>query len=80
VGWTDLDSAALVGDVEEVEESLEEGADPNAKAEGGLTPLHEAAYKGHVDVVKLLLERGADPTVKNKVASRAGAVDLFAMR
>jgi len=66
VGWTDLHSAALVGDAEEVEELLEEGADPNAKAEGGLTPLHVAAYKGRVDVAKLLQERGADPTVKNK--------------
>ncbi|MDT7870811.1 MAG: ankyrin repeat domain-containing protein, partial [Thermoproteus sp.] len=66
MGWTDLHSAAFVGDAERVRELLKKGADPNVRDESGDTPLHKAADEGRVDVVRLLLERGADPNVKNE--------------
>jgi len=40
---------------------LKRGADPNAKAEGGMTALMFAAEMGHILLVKMLVLNGADP-------------------
>lgn len=39
---------------------LQEGADINLCAKGGINPLHVACYKGYDDVVLCLLTNGAD--------------------
>lgn len=58
-GETPLHLAAIKGDVEAVNELLEQGADPNLKDNAGWTPLHEACNLGHLAVVKVLVTRGA---------------------
>ena len=64
--WDDeLREAARNGDLIKVQTALENGANPNAKDNNGLTPLHIAARNGHVEIVKLLLEHGANPNTKN---------------
>lgn len=42
---------------------LKEGADPNAKSDGGWTALHNAATKGHANIASLLLEHKADVNI-----------------
>ncbi|XP_077473706.1 BRCA1-associated RING domain protein 1 isoform X1 [Stigmatopora argus] len=58
-GETLLHLAAIKGDVEKVNELLDQGADPNLKDNAGWTPLHEACNLGHLMVVEALLSRGA---------------------
>jgi hypothetical protein len=60
-----LFEAVRRGDVEEVRELLEKGADVNAKNNDGWTPLHDAAGHDHVDFARLLVENGADVNAKN---------------
>jgi len=57
---TTLHQAAERGDVAAVEKLLDEGADVNARDEGGASPLHAAAFAGHRNVIRLLIKRGAD--------------------
>jgi len=42
-----------------------EGADVNAKDEGGWTPLHQAAWNGRKEIVELLITKGADVNTKD---------------
>lgn len=51
---------ACRGDVEGVQDLLDEGIDVNSIDLDGRTALHIAACEGHVDVVKLLLTRKAN--------------------
>lgn len=70
----DLVNAARGGDVNEVRDLLDKGANPNRRSGDiivppfsyvfGKTPLCAAAEAGHADVVKLLLDRGADRTIR----------------
>ncbi|TCB32332.1 ankyrin repeat domain-containing protein [Acinetobacter sp. ANC 4910] len=53
VYWSSL------GDVEQVEELLLAGADPNQTDEEGYSALQAAAENDHLDVVKLLVSKGA---------------------
>jgi len=69
----ELHLAAVSGDLEEVRELLEKGADVNAKDEEGRTPLHWAAGNGYVEVARLLIEHGADVNAKE---SRYGDTPL----
>lgn len=39
---------------------IKNGADPNAREQGGYTPLHAAAQNGDRDMIRLLLYGGAD--------------------
>ena len=54
-----LYAAAEAGNVEEVNDCLEKGGNPNYAGEEG-TPLHRAAHNGHVDVIRALVAGGAD--------------------
>ncbi|BFZ55790.1 hypothetical protein PYCC9005_002831 [Savitreella phatthalungensis] len=54
-GRTALHKAAAKGDVERVQQLLDQGADPSIRDNARVSPLHEAATRGRLDVVKLLL-------------------------
>ncbi|KAH9993070.1 ankyrin repeat-containing domain protein [Russula vinacea] len=45
---------------------LDHGADPNLRANDGLTPLYRASKYGKVEIVRLLVERGASVEVQDK--------------
>jgi beta-lactamase regulating signal transducer with metallopeptidase domain/ankyrin repeat protein len=55
--------AAAQGDIDEVTELLDDGADVNAVVPGDGTPLLVAAREGHRTLVGLLLDRGADANI-----------------
>src|SRR5690606_33836320 len=57
--------AAEAGDRGAVLESLEAGADPNARAPDGSTALMWAAYHGDAEVARRLIEAGADVDARN---------------
>jgi len=68
------------GQLGEVKDLLDKGADVNVRGGCGLwtagggtdaTPLYCAALAGHMEVVKLLVDRGADVNAKNAHALRA---------
>ncbi|RMZ81463.1 hypothetical protein DV738_g2259, partial [Chaetothyriales sp. CBS 135597] len=46
-----------------VSQMLKDGADPNGKNAGGVSPLFAAIQAGCLDLVSLLLEAGADPNL-----------------
>jgi hypothetical protein len=50
---------------------VEAGADPNAKAAGGVTPLHRAVRNRCSAAVEALLSVGADPRLANDSGSIA---------
>ncbi|KAF4076519.1 hypothetical protein AMELA_G00215950 [Ameiurus melas] len=59
-GETPLHMAAFRGDVKQVKELIEIGADVNMKDFAGWTPLHEACNHGYYDVAKVLIGAGAE--------------------
>jgi len=50
---------------------LENGADPDARQQGGFTALHSAAGHGAIPIVSLLLEKGADVQAKTDAGETA---------
>lgn len=52
--------SAARGNLEDVQELMDAGADPNLGVPGDGTPLIVAARAGHVDMVEWLLDHGAD--------------------
>lgn len=60
VYWSSL------GDAEEVQILLNNGADPNTSDEEGYSALHAAAENGHLAVVKILVDHGADVGFKSE--------------
>ncbi|KAJ2854694.1 hypothetical protein J3B02_002546, partial [Coemansia erecta] len=63
-GQTKLHRACNSGDLELVNDLINQGADINMKDNAGWTPLHEAALEGHNSVVVALLRHGADFAAK----------------
>ncbi len=64
-GTTSLMWASLRGYTEDVRLLLDNGADINAKDNGGFTSLMGASWMDHTEIVELLLENGADVNAKN---------------
>ncbi|XP_064576180.1 2-5A-dependent ribonuclease [Zonotrichia leucophrys gambelii] len=59
-GWTPLQSAVSIGEVELVRLLLDRGASVHARKDNGGTAFTEAGIAGNVEVLELLLERGSD--------------------
>lgn len=57
---------ASLGDVEQVEQLLAEGTDPNQTDEEGYSALQAAAENDHLAVVKLLVGKGANVAYKGE--------------
>ena len=51
---------ASLGDVEQVEQLLEDGTDPNQTDDEGYSSLQAAAENDHLAVVQLLVSKGAN--------------------
>jgi uncharacterized protein len=66
-----LMEAVFSGNLEEVRNLLDKGADVNCRMDGGVTPLMVAAVNGNLDVVNLLLDRGADINAKTEKGNTA---------
>lgn len=64
---------ACRGDVNGVDDLLNEGVDVNSIDLDGRTALHIAACEGHVEVVKLLLSRKANIDARDRWGSTAAA-------
>ena len=60
VYWSSL------GDLEQVEKCLAEGADANTADDEGYSALQAAAENDHLDIVKLLVSKGADVHYKSE--------------
>jgi len=57
---------ASLGDVEQVEQLLVEGSDPNQTDDEGYSALQAAAENDNLAVVKLLVSKGANIAYKNE--------------
>ena len=57
---------AGTGDLEQLDELLNQGADVNAGDRTGVTALMRAAYHGQLAMVRALIFYGADPTKKDR--------------
>ena len=66
----DLIDAARNGDIQRVQELLENGANPNIQNRNGRTALMVAIAWGYTDIVLLLLEKGADPNISANSGER----------
>ena len=74
---------ASVGDVEQVEQGLQEGLNVNSADEEGYSALQAAAENDHLEVVKLLVSKGADVDHRStytalELAEMAGNKDVVA--
>lgn len=59
------------GDLAQVKELVQQGADINGQTADGRTSIIDAVYSGHAEVVKYLLENGADPNARKKDGATA---------
>lgn len=74
---------ASIGDVEQVENGLQEGLDVNSADEEGYSALQAAAENDHLEIVKLLVSKGADVDHRStytalELAEMAGNKDVVA--
>ncbi|KAK3301776.1 uncharacterized protein B0T15DRAFT_323067 [Chaetomium strumarium] len=74
---TPLHDAVLSSDVELARALLEDGANVNCAARGGMTPLHYAAYQRNVELARLLLAYGAN---LDAMTDKDRSVLFFAVR
>lgn len=65
-GRTPLHLEASDGNIKQVRELLEQGANPNARDADGRAPIHWPALRGHIDVVRALLEYHADANARDE--------------
>jgi uncharacterized protein len=70
-----LTQAAAKGDLTQVKDLLDRGADANAKDRNGYTALMSASSVGHLGAVQLLLEKGAN--VRNEDGRAAAEAAVF---
>lgn len=61
-----LHDTIFSGDFARAEGLLANGADVNAKLNGGTTLLHVAAYRRNIQAMKFLIERGANVNARDK--------------
>lgn len=66
--------AAQCGDIQTLQQRIQEGETINTKDEQGNSPLHLAAAGGHSNMVIALLENGADPLATNKAGKRPAEI------
>ena len=66
-GTRAMHEAARNGHVDAMRWLQAQGADVNARNNGGRTPMHEAAWKGHVDAMRWLQAQGADVNARTDV-------------
>jgi len=64
-GMTPLHFAVDRGEVDIVQQLLDNGSEVNAQDSSGETPLMLAVTCEHLELVRLLLERGADKSIVN---------------
>jgi ankyrin repeat protein len=64
---TELFIAAQAGDLEQLNNLLQSGADGNASNDEGLTVLMMAAANGHIQIVKELIKSGANVNAADKL-------------
>ena len=74
---------ASIGDVEQVENGLQEGLNVNSADEEGYSALQAAAENDHLEIVKLLVSKGADVDHRStytalELAEMAGNKDVVA--
>src|SRR5689334_17597397 len=79
-GRTPLHTAALRGDLAEVEQLIAADAEPSAADNNGFTPLHLAAQEGHTGAVQALLDAGAEVDRRNRFGNTALFVTVFNSR
>ena len=60
-----LNTAAIIGNVKDVQEIIDLGSSINCQGEDGYTPLHNAVEQERIEVLKLLLSLGADTNIKD---------------
>lgn len=76
-------TAALEGNLKDIQSFLKKGIDPNSRTKGGATALMFAAHGGHQQVIDYLLDHGANPNLKDDngyiplmIAGKAGHLEI----
>ncbi|ETI22407.1 hypothetical protein G647_06482 [Cladophialophora carrionii CBS 160.54] len=72
--WTPLFHAASEGRVECLRALLENGADPEALDEKGLTAMYYATWEGHLECMDLLWARTSQHRAERRSSTRLGVV------
>lgn len=60
----ELAKAISAGDIEKIEASIKNGANPNGVGKEGVSPLIWAFYNSNKDAMTVLLRNGADPNMR----------------